>query len=179
VHAQEGADLEAAKQQLRERHGIHVWVSPLSSTRIDMESRGLQVQRNSAVMVTEDLRDPELKTLHCMEVHDHVMFTTYLAYNSRSIFTTVTVLCACGCRPASGRPCTGTTPSRRLTSSWLLRAHCERRRLHLVPSSRHREAVQTLPAVSHIAIGRAAFVLSADLTSACFDTSSSSYHSIG
>lgn len=43
---QEGTDLEAAKQQLRERHGIHVWVSPLSSTRIDMEARGLQVQRN-------------------------------------------------------------------------------------------------------------------------------------
>ena len=46
-HVQEGADLEAAKQQLRERHGIHVWVSPLSSTRIDMEARGLQVQRNN------------------------------------------------------------------------------------------------------------------------------------
>jgi hypothetical protein len=51
VHAQEGADLDAAKQQLRERHGIHVWVSPLSSTRIDMEARGLQVQYDSTVMV--------------------------------------------------------------------------------------------------------------------------------
>ena len=50
-HAQEGADVDAVKQQLREQHGIHVWVSPLSSTRIDMEARGLQVQRNSTVMV--------------------------------------------------------------------------------------------------------------------------------
>lgn len=54
-HVQEGTDLEAAKQQLRERHGIHVWVSPLSSTRIDMEARRLQVERNSTAMVTVPL----------------------------------------------------------------------------------------------------------------------------
>lgn len=38
---QEGKQPEAMKKALRDQHGIHVWVSPLSSTRIDMEARGL------------------------------------------------------------------------------------------------------------------------------------------
>jgi cysteine desulfurase / selenocysteine lyase len=40
---------EAVKKQLRERHSVHVWVSPLSSTRIDMERRGLRACVRSSV----------------------------------------------------------------------------------------------------------------------------------
>lgn len=37
------------KKALRDDHKIHVWVSPLSSTRIDMERRGLAACLRSSV----------------------------------------------------------------------------------------------------------------------------------
>lgn len=49
VLPQDGTEPEVMKKTLREQHGIHVWVSPLSSTRIDMERRGLQSCIRSSV----------------------------------------------------------------------------------------------------------------------------------
>ncbi len=43
VPVQEGREPADIRTELREECGIHVWISPLSSTRIDMEDKGLDM----------------------------------------------------------------------------------------------------------------------------------------
>ena len=46
---QEGTSPADIRSQLRQRHGIHVWVSPLTSTRVGMVQRGLDSVVRSSV----------------------------------------------------------------------------------------------------------------------------------